>query len=333
MNSSNSTRSFKAAIIQHPPVFLNLEASIDKASTLVEQAADQGAKVIAFPETWLPGYPLWVDSSPKAALWGHPPAKALYQLLVENSVTIPGKHLEILLAMARETGTYIIMGAHERVGGTLYNTMILIHRDGRQFQLHRKLMPTYTERMVWGRGDGSTLNVLPTEYGSLGGLICWEHWMPLARAAMHAKHETVHIAQWPWMQDLHQLASRHYAFEGQCFVIAAGCVLSRGEIIEGFNSLGQPDSEAVELLEAIPGGEERLIMKGGSAIIAPNSKYLAGPVFEEACIIYAEIEPELITQGHLFLDTEGHYSRPDVFQLQVNDQPQSNVTFQSQSKE
>lgn len=156
--------------------------------------------------------------------------------------------------------------------------------------------------------------------------------MPLARAAMHAKHETLHIAQWPSVQELHQLASRHYAFEGQCFVLAAGSVLSRGEIIEGFNSLGRPDSEALELLEAIPGGEDRLVMKGGSAVIAPNSHYLKGPVYDEPCIIYAEIQPELVTRGRLLLDIDGHYSRPDIFHLQVNDQPQLNVTFKSETQ-
>jgi nitrilase len=309
---------------------LNLEASLEKACILIEEAANQGAKMIAFPETWLPGYPVWLDSSPKAALWGYRPAKALYQVLVENSVTMAGRHLARLLAMAQRTGTYIIMGAHERLGGTLYNTMIYIHRNGREFRLHRKLLPTYTERMVWGRGDGSTLSILNTEHGNLGGLICWEHWMPLARASMHAKCETVHVAQWPSVHDLHQLASRHYAFEGQCFVIAAGCVMSRREIVDGFNSLGQPSNEAAQLLEEIPGEEDDLMMKGGSAVIAPTSEYVEGPVFDEARIIYAEIQPDLITQGHLFLDTDGHYSRPDVFHLEVNDQPRSNVSLRSQ---
>ena len=322
----------KVAVIQHAPVFLNLEESLEKARALVEQAASQGAEVIAFPETWLPGYPVWLDGSPKAALWDYPPAKALYRLLVENSVTIPGKHLEKLLAMARETSTYIIMGAHERLGGSLYNTMIYIGRDRKEFQVHRKLMPTYTERMIWGRGDGSTLSVFNTEYGNLGGLICWEHWMPLARAAMHAQYEILHVAQWPSVKELHQLASRHYAFEGQCFVIAAGSVLSRGEMMEGFHSLGRPGNEAVELLEALPGEDKDLILTGGSAVIAPDSDYLEGPVFDESCILYAEIQPERITEGRLVLDTDGHYSRPDVFHLEVNDQPQSNVTFKSRSK-
>ena len=205
--------------------------------------------------------------------------------------------------------------------------MIYLDRGGQDFQVHRKLIPTYTERLVWGRGDGSTLSVLPSKYGNLGGLICWEHWMPLARAAMHAKGETVHVAQWPAVRELHQLASRHYAFEGQCFVAAAGCVLSRGDILAGFHSLDQPGSKALELLEEIPGADEDLILAGGSAIIAPDSGYVAGPVFDEPCILCSEIEPQRITEGHLVLDTEGHYSRPDLFHLEVDDRPQRNVSF------
>ena len=332
MNASETSGPFQVAVVQHPPVFLNLEESLEKACVLIEGAAGQGANVIAFPETWLPGYPVWLDLAPQAALWDHPPAKALYRLLAENAVTIPGAHLERLLAVARKTGTYVVMGAHERVGGTLYNMMIYVSRDGREFQLHRKLMPTYTERMVWGRGDGSTLGVLNTAHGALGGLICWEHWMPLARAAMHARHETVHVAQWPAVRDLHQLASRHYAFEGQCFVVAAGCVLTRGDVIEGCRSLGRPGEEPLQLLETIPGGEEDLVLSGGSAIIAPDAGYVQGPVFDRPCILSAEIQPGRIAEGHLVLDTQGHYSRPDVFHLQVNDRPQSNVTFKSPSE-
>jgi predicted amidohydrolase len=329
MNAPNPPRFLKIAVIQHAPVFLNLEESLEKACALIEQAADQGAELIVFPETWLPGYPVWLDYAPKAALWDYPPAKALYRLLVENAITVPGNHLDKLLATARRTSAYVVVGVHERRGGTLYNTMVHLNRDGKDFQVHRKLMPTYTERMVWGRGDGSTLSVLDTAHGTLGGLICWEHWMPLARAAMHAKHETIHVAQWPMVKELHQLASRHYAFEGQCFVIAAGCVLSRGNIIAGFHSLGQPDNTALELLESMPGEAEDLIMRGGSAIIAPNAEYVTGPVLDESCIIYAEIEPARVTEGNLLLDTAGHYARPDVFQLTVDDRPQLDVAFKS----
>lgn len=327
----SENRSLKAAIIQHPPVFLNIEESIKKACNLIEQAASEGANLIVFPETWLPGYPVWFDYSPKAALWGHHPARTLYRILVENSITIPGKHVDKLLKMGQKTKAYIAMGAHELVGGTLYNTMLLIDKGGK-FLVHRKLVPTYTERLVWGRGDGSTLQVLNTEYGSIGGLICWEHWMPLARAAMHARGESIHIAQWPSVKELHDLASRHYAFEGQCFVLAAGTALTRGEILEGFASTDRYDQEARGLLEEIPGGNSDLVLKGGSAIIAPNASHVSGPVYDRACIVYGEIQLDMIAEGHLTLDTNGHYSRPDVFHLEVNDQPQPNVVFKSNMK-
>jgi predicted amidohydrolase len=329
MNVSGPARPFQAAIIQHPPVFLNLQASLEKACALIEQAAGQGARVIVFPETWLPGYPVWLDYAPAAALWDHPPAKALYRLLAENAISVPGREVEKLQDAAHKTGTYVVMGAHELLGGTLYNTMILISRDGRETRIHRKLMPTYTERLVWGRGDGSTLGVLPTEHGNLGGLICWEHWMPLARAAMHAQHETLHVAQWPAVRELHQIASRHYAFEGQCFVIAAGCPLSRADMLAGFDSLGRAEDAALELLAAIPGRGEDMLLRGGSAVIAPDGTYVHEPVYDTVGILQAEIDPRQITEGHLALDTHGHYSRPDVFRLQVNDEPQVNVVFGS----
>jgi predicted amidohydrolase len=329
MSISRSAPPFQAAIIQHPPVFLNLEASLEKACALIEQAASQGARVIVFPETWLPGYPVWLDYAPRAGLWDHAPAKALYRLLVENAITLAGGELERLRDAARKTGTYVVMGAHELLGGTLYNTMVFLSRDGRETRIHRKLMPTYTERLVWGRGDGSTLGVLPTEHGNLGGLICWEHWMPLARAAMHAQHETLHVAQWPAVKELHQIASRHYAFEGQCFVMAAGSPLSRADMLAGVESLGRAEGTALELLKEIPGKGEDLLLRGGSAVIAPDGTYVVEPVYDRACILQAEIDPRQIVEGHLALDTQGHYSRPDVFRLQVNDEPQVNVIFGS----
>lgn len=156
--------------------------------------------------------------------------------------------------------------------------------------------------------------------------------MPLARAAMHAQHETVHIAQWPAVKELHQLASRHYAFEGQCFVLAAGTVLSHRDVLEGFRSLGEPDAGALELLESMPGQDTDLILTGGSAIIAPDASYIQGPLFDEHCILCAEIQPERLAEGHLVLDTAGHYSRPDLFHLRVNDQPQDQVSFASEGE-
>jgi nitrilase len=321
----------RVAVVQHPPVFLNLARSLERAVVLTRDAGSHGAQVVVFPETWLPGYPVWLDDAPSAGLWDYPPAKALYQVLADNAVTVPGRELEALRALAQETRITVVMGAHERVGGTLYNTMLLVGADG-DYRVHRKLMPTYTERLVWGMGDGSTLDVLPTPFGALGGLICWEHWMPLARAAMHAKREAIHVAQWPGVKDLHLLASRHYAFEGQCFVVAAGATLTRGEMLRGFESLGLgSDHPARALLASIPGDDGTVLLRGGSAVIAPDTQYVVGPVIGEATTLYADLDLGLITRGHLALDVDGHYARPDVFQLTVNEGPLVSVRFSSES--
>lgn len=329
MPSAAPDSEVKVAIVQHAPVFLNVEASVSKAISLLEHAAEQGAELVVFPETWLPGYPVWLDVAPRAANWSYPPANAIYRILAENALSVGDGHFNSLMQAAGNTGTYLVMGAHERVGATLYNSMIFFDRDGKRYKLHRKLIPTYAERLVWGRGDGSTLEALPTEFGNVGGLVCWEHWMPLSRAAMHAQREVIHVAQWPSVEDNHQLASRSYAFEGQCYVLAAGSVLSREEMLSGLQSLGSSDPRAIELLESIPAEDGQLMLDGGSAVISPDASYLAGPVFGEACILYADLDLGRIDEGHLVMDSSGHYARPDVFRLVVNKKPQQQVTFES----
>ena len=322
-----SDKNVKVALVQQPPVFLNLPKTLAKAEIIAEECAKNGAKIIVFPETWLAGYPIWLDEAPKAALWDYAPAKRLYQYLTENSLQIPSAESALLQKITKQNAVYIVIGVHEQSGGTLYNTTIYLAPDG-DYKIHRKLTPTYTERLVWGVGDGSTLNVLETPYGILGGLICWEHWLPLARAAMHAKGEIIHTAQFPTVHECHQIASRHYAFEGQCFVLTSGCVMSKSDVLEGFESLKTNDKEVFDLLDSM---EKDLLQSGGSAIIAPDASYVVEPVFDESRIIYGELELDLVKQGRLLLDTDGHYSRPDVFELRVNEKPQRNVTFTSEN--
>ncbi|MGD2247479.1 MAG: carbon-nitrogen hydrolase family protein [Candidatus Methanofastidiosia archaeon] len=317
--------SLTAAVVQQPPVYLNLKESIKKAVEYTEKAADQGGDIIIFPETWLPGYPVWLDFSPNAALWDYGPAKKLFRVLMENAVKIPDDITKII-DIAQKLNVHLVIGVNEKKGGTLYNTMVFIDNTG-TYTIHRKLLPTYSERMVWGRGDGSTLKAMPTTYGTLGGLICWEHWMPLARAAMHAQYETIHIAQWPMVKPLHHIACRHYAFEGQCFVVAAGCIITKKEILTGALSVAKNDT--CELLHEMPVKDTDFLLTGGSAIIAPDTQYVTGPIYDEYTIVYGTINTDILSEGHLFLDTSGHYARPDIFQLTVNDQPQNSVTFQS----
>jgi predicted amidohydrolase len=322
MSTATTDSTIKIAVIQRPPVFLNLQQSLDRAGQLIDEATGQGAKVITFPETWLPGYPVWFDTAPHAALWDYPPAKALYRQLSENSVVIGDGSLEKLLTQAHRCDVVIVMGLNERLGGTLYNTIAILDGPNQKIVIHRKLVPTYTERLVWGRGDGSTMEVADTKYGRIGALVCWEHWMPLARSAMHAQHEAIHIAQWPTAHELHQIASRHYAFEGQCFVIASGCVMSRRDVIEGVQSVDGDTGEAMKLLTEIPGDDSDLLLRGGSSVIAPDGDFIVEPRFEDPSTVYAELDLGRITEGHLAMDTAGHYSRPDIFKLSINRDPQ-----------
>ncbi len=315
------------AIVQEAPVFLNLKASVDAAETHIRKAADGGANIIAFAECWLPGYPIWLDFAPDAALWDDDGAKALYRVLAENSVVQEDDHLKRLQALADDTGTYIVMGSHERAGNTLYNTTFTFSPGAEAPVPHRKLMPTYTERLVWGMGDGSTLAAVETPFGTLGSLICWEHWMPLARAAMHARGEAIHIAQWPIVKDMHQVASRHYAFEGRCAVAAAGSIMTKADILNGFRSLRVDEPKAEAMLKSMPGDDSTLIHDGGSAIIAADGSYITEPLFGESGIVQGTVDMAIQREACLTLDTNGHYSRPDVFELQVNTKAQTGVRF------
>lgn len=316
------------AIIQEPPVFLNLKASLEKALAHITDAANNGASIVAFAECWLPGYPVWLDFAPNAAIWDHPGSKQLYRLLAENSVVQGDEHLATLQDLSNKLNIFIVMGTHERSGNTLYNTSFTFVPDTEAPLPHRKLVPTYTERLIWGRGDGSTLVTVETPWGDLGNLICWEHWMPLARAAMHRLGESIHVAQWPIVRDMHQVASRHYAFEGRCAVIAAGSYLEKGDVISGFRSLGISAGEAETLLSSMPSENSNIIHTGGSSIIAPNGDYLTNPIYDKACTVTAEINLQNILEEAMTLDSDQHYSRPDVFELSVNTKPMEGVTFE-----
>ncbi|MEM8885347.1 MAG: carbon-nitrogen hydrolase family protein [Planctomycetota bacterium] len=287
----------RVAAVQAAPVFGDLDASLTRAEQLVADAAGKGARFVVFPETWLPGYPAWLDVARDAALWDHPPVKKLFAALHANSVEIPGPVVDRLGACAREHGVVLNMSVHERERGTLYNTMLTFDADGTLSLAHRKLMPTYTERLVWGQGDGKSLRGVDTQAGRVGGLICWEHWMPLARQALHDSGEQIHVAAWPQVKEMHLIASRHYAFEGRCYVIAAGSMM--------------PASDLPAELDTIDVGPWAL--RGGSAIIAPDGAVVAGPVWDEETILVADLDLARIAEESMTLDVSGHYARPDLF--------------------
>jgi len=300
--------STKVALVQAEPAFLDAKASVDKAVVCVQEAAKRGAQLVAFGETWLPGYPFWIDVAPNAASWGDPEIKALYAHMRSQSPTIDGPEVTRLREIAADLGVAIVMGMQERVDhgpgrGTLYNALLTIADSGSLVVHHRKLVPTYGEKLVWGPGDADGLHAAETAAGRVGGLICWEHWMPLARQAMHDSGEQIHVAQWPTVSDPHQLASRHYAFEGRCFVLAVGSLLRMSALPEALRPEGA-DPEA-------------LALRGGSAIAAPDGTWLVEPVFDEERTIVAELDLSQIDRESMTLDVTGHYSRPDVLQLEV----------------
>jgi nitrilase len=303
--------SLKVGIVQAAPVFQNLEASLALAVDYINKAAFQGARLIVFAETWLPGYPAWLDYCPGAALWNHEPTREVFAQLRVNSVVVPSRETEMLAQAARTHNVVVVIGINERVdsgpgNGTLYNSLLTIDADGSIANHRRKLIPTYSERMVWGQGDGANLKAVNTSVGRVGGLICWEHWMPLARQVLHDSAEHIHIAVWPTVHEMHQVASRHYAFEGRCFVLAAGLLLKVRDL---------PNQLCVtEELQQKP---DELLLKGGSSIIGPDGKYVVEPVFDEEQIILAELDMSAIDKERMTLDVSGHYQRADLFELKV----------------
>ena len=274
-------------------------------------AAEQGATLVVFPETWLPGYPIWLDVCRDVALWDHAPVKAVYRRLAEESVAVPSAATRQLGEMARANAVTLVIGVSERVDdgpgrGTLYNSILTFGADGTLLNHHRKLMPTYTERMVWGAGDADGIRSVPVGDARVGALVCWEHWMPLARQALHEAGEDVHVALWPTVHEMLQVASRHYAFEGRCFVLAAGSLMRAADLPATL----EPHASKVS-------SGDQLVMRGGSAIIAPNGSYLAGPVFDEAAVLVANLDLALVREESMTLDVTGHYHRPELLSLQV----------------
>lgn len=299
-----------ASIIQAEPVYYNLPQTVEKAINLIHQAKRDGAQLITFGETFFPGYPVWIDICSDMGLWDNPATKEVWLQLYKNSPLVDGTEIQQLSALAKDLDIVLVLPINERVErgaghGTLYNSILTINNDGLMVNHHRKLIPTYTERIIWGAGDGAGVQAVDTGVGRVGGLVCWEHWMPLARQAMHESTEEIHIAAWPTVKDILQVASRHYAHEGRTFVLAAGSVLQAKHIPEQLTVAGgiQPDD---------------YVQHGGSAIIAPDGSYLVEPVYDKETILTAELDLDMVIRESMALDVTGHYSRPDVFNMSIN---------------
>ncbi|KAF4454876.1 hypothetical protein F53441_2669 [Fusarium austroafricanum] len=292
-------------VVQRCPRLLDLENGVQTAIEEIATAAKAGANLIAFPETWLIGYPAWVFGM---ASWNDPEARKWYRKLVEASPTTSSSHISRIRDAARENNIEVILGFNERAreaGGTVYNSVALIGRDGSLRGVHRKLTPTHAERLVWANGDARDLKAYKTDSGRIGAAVCWEHFHPLIRQALHDEDEQIHVALWPDMPDAHQIASRNYAFEGRCFVVVAASYLDA-------------DSIPSELLEAyVKGAGSKDLFTGGSSVIGPDGEYIAGPVYGPEPLVVDIDLGQTIAFKH-DLDVAGHYSRPDIFQLLVN---------------
>ena len=304
----SSSPPFLIAAVQAAPVFLDGEATLEKACQLIREAAARGARLVVFPEAFLPSYPFWIWFIPagKTAV-----LRSLYADLLDNSVSVPGEETRRLGEVARETGVYVAIGVNERnveaSGTTLYNSILYLGPDGSVLGTHRKLVPTAGERLVHAQGDGSTLGVYDLPIGRLGGLICWENYMPLARYSLYAAGIELYLAPtWdrgePWTSTL-----RHIAKEGRAYVVGCCTALRLDQIPERYAFLREylpPDLEWIN--------------PGDSAIVDPDGKFVVEPVREREQILYAEIQPTNLRGPRWQLDVAGHYGRPDIFQLMVD---------------
>lgn len=308
----------KIAIIQESPILLDREKTLEKAVQLIDQAASSGAELVVFPEAYISGYPAWIWRLRPGADWGT--SEELHSRLLDSAVDIDAGDLKLLCDSARKNKITIVCGINERDSAlskaTLYNTVVIIGTQGEILNRHRKLMPTNPERMVYGFGDGTGLNVVDTPAGKIGTLLCWENYMPLARYSLYSQGVEIYIAPTydsgeGWLGTM-----QHIAREGRCWVICSGVALTNSDIPEDF-----PDRETL-----YPASEE-WINPGDSAVIAPGGEIVAGPMREEKGILYAEVDSKSTGISKRDLDVTGHYSRPDIFTLSVDTQPQSPIKF------
>lgn len=301
----------RVAVIQAGSVLFDTPRTLAKAKELLGEAAQQGAQLALFPEAFLGGYPKGVDFGAKVGSRS-PEGRDWFRRYYGSALTIPGPEVDALCEWARVAKIAVAMGLIEREGGTLYCTLLFIGRDGVVLGKHRKLMPTAAERLIWGFGDGSTLPVLDTGAGRIGGAICWENYMPLLRTALYAQDLQIYCAptvddRETWLPTL-----RHIAIEGRCFVLSACQFLKRS---------GCPDD-----YDPIQGNDpETILIRGGSSIVDPFGQVLAGPCFGEETVLSADLDLSEIPRARFDLDVTGHYARPDVFQLKVNVEPQRSV--------
>lgn len=315
---TNTNQSVRVAVIQAAPILMDLHATLEKSVRLIREAGERGANIVVFPEAFIPAYPRGLSFGTVIGSRTEDGRKDWYRYW-ENSIPVPGEATDILGEAAREAGVYLIMGVIERdnenSGGTLYCSVIFIGPNGSLLGKHRKLKPTAAERIVWGEGDGSTLPVFETPYGKIGALICWENYMPLARAAMYAQGVQLFITPTADARESWQSTIRHIAMEGRCFVLSCNQFVTKDMYPE--------DLASYDDLKSAP----EVMCNGGSAIVGPLGEYISEPVWGKEEIIMADLDLKQIAYSHFDFDPVGHYSRPDVFKLVVNKEKQESTIW------
>jgi nitrilase len=306
----DKTRKYKVGCVQAGPVFFDIEKTIDKAEGFIEQAKEQGVKLLVFPETFIPGYPSGLGFGTVVGSRTED-GRDQYKRYWQNSVQVPSKETNRLGEMAKKAELFLVMGVTEcdEVNKTLYCTLLYFSPTGELVGKHRKIKPTAAERVVWGEGDGTTLSTFNTPLGKIGGLICWENYMPHARMAMYNKGVEIFLAPTADSRDTWQSTMTHIACEGRCYVI--GC-----------NQYFTKDYYPEDLRATIPEDRANTLSRGGSVILSPLGKVLAGPLYDEEGLLTAEIDMDEIIRSKMDFDVNGHYTRNDIFTYMAEGQPE-----------
>ena len=303
----------RVAVVQSAGVPFDAEASTERAVRYIAEVGDGGAELVLFPEAFIGGYPKGTAFGAAIGLRTED-GRREYERYADGAVAIDGPEVQRLAKASREHGVSVVIGVIERLGRTLYCTALMLSPETGVVGAHRKLMPTGTERLVWGFGDGSTLDTMESTAGRVGSVICWENYMPLLRQAMYAQGVEIYCAPTADDRESWQATMQHVALEGRVFVLSACQFLTRDML---------PDDHPMDVES--PHGD--ILMRGGSVIIDPSGTVLAGPLFGESGVLYAEVDLSVKTRAHLDFDAVGHYSRPDVFSLSVNTRPAASVQF------
>jgi nitrilase len=301
------------AVVQAAPALFDTPRSLEKLAELTADAARRRAELVVFPEAFIGGYPKGHDFGVTVGI-RTPEGRDAFRRLFESAIEVPGRATEFLGSVARDQAIHLVVGVAERAGGTLYCTALIFGSDGTLLGKHRKLMPTAMERVLWGSGDGSTLPVVATNLGRVGTVICWENYMPLLRTALYAKGVELYCAVTVDDRETWIPTMRHIALEGRCFVLSACQVLKRNDLPPGYPT------------ERLPAAQD-LLIRGGSCIVGPLGQLLAGPVYGEECVLTADLDRADLARAKFDFDVVGHYARPDVFRLHVNEQPMIPVVF------